>query len=399
VATPIPFQQTEVAEIITTAETADFYAGPDTQFPVVMTAAAGERYPVMGISENGSWWKLACGDEAAPLPECWAPMDVALVQPYEESYASVAPPAGLIYAEYDVGTWRLDDDLIPRLLSTRIDLFVSPAGTQAVYFDEDGRLWHMDLATAAKRQLTDQEKLYPHAVWHGEDAVLTGVYLTPEEMEGPNNGHLARIDVAAGGLTVLEPDALSFGHPAVSPDGTIAYDAGGAVYLLAPDRTEPTPFVAADFVGWEQDPVALRQPAFSADGTRLAWLAPYGERTTIAVFDLEAETVTELHPFDPARFGGLPPAPVWGPDGNWIAVRVLANGLEGTGLWLLSLDGEEQYLGYNLSDPVWQDAEHVLFSHYRYEGRTPIERVNVVTGERRELAISGNAVVVAVTSR
>jgi Tol biopolymer transport system component len=105
------------------------------------------------------------------------------------------------------------------------------------------------------------------------------------------------------------------------------------------------PFDAEAFAG--ADAIVLSpffNPAWSPDGSKLLWLAPTGERVYLQLFDLDEQTAVSLFNWDPARFGGLIPSPVWSPDGQWIAMEVLANGPEGSGLWLVAVDGSETYL-------------------------------------------------------
>jgi Tol biopolymer transport system component len=90
----------------------------------------------------------------------------------------------------------------------------------------------------------------------------------------------------------------------------------------------------------------LTGPAWPPDGRRLVWLIADcredGCQRSVGVFDLEARTARLLHPHRPAGMGGQPPAPIWRPDGQWLAVAVWAEDRAESGIWVLRVDGGQE---------------------------------------------------------
>jgi Tol biopolymer transport system component len=170
-------------------------------------------------------------------------------------------------------------------------------------------------------------------------------------MVGMDYGYptLARLGGAdaeqASDYFVLDDSELSYTLPAISPDGrTVAYDQAGQPWLYRQDQgTEPfdlTPY------GLSNDPeLRLYSPAWSSDGRRLVWLISDcredGCQQSVGVFEFEAQTAQLLHPHWPAGMGGQPPAPIWSPDGRWLAFTAWAEEPGESGVWVLRVDGQQ----------------------------------------------------------
>jgi Tol biopolymer transport system component len=138
--------------------------------------------------------------------------------------------------------------------------------------------------------------------------------------------------------------------------------------------------------------VQINQPAWSPDGQRLAWVvngslaADGGLRVGVALFELKSRTAQVVHPYDPAG-EGWPAAPVWSPDGAWLAFSDSSSS-ERAGTWIARTEGEtveERHLGLG-GNPVWSPDGHWLAFQSVGEGGLLIYvALNVETWERRTL--------------
>jgi len=180
----------------------------------------------------------------------------------------------------------------------------------------------------------------------------------------------------------------------LSPDGTtIAYGGGdnGWLYHMG---TGPEPLLPADYGLTGSKGVQLGSPAWSPDGTQLAWMVNGGLgedgafRMAIAVFDLPRRTHQLLHPYEPMGRGGWPEAPVWSPDGRWLAFAPGPVNLDEAGVWVVSLNGEEEhYFGFG-GTPVWSpDGQWLAFLHISEEGVPQLMAAETATWTMRPIDI------------
>lgn len=260
----------------------------------------------------------------------------------------VAPPAGLVYRASD-GLWRLGAGGRPQLLTERADALPAPDAAHAVYMDNEDQLWLIDLADGSERPFAQGVHLSRFYQWGDAHTLLLGVWLTPAESEGAAAGHMATLDIDSGKLQVINEKYLSLGRPALAPDGqTVAYDlspfhADVALtgYLYHPDGGS-SPIDPALFNGLgDERPWHLYNPAWSPDGRQLAWLWGAEAGSRLVRFDLDGQKATTLLTWQPAGFAALPPAPLWSPDGQWLAIEVWASNEAESGLWLVAADGSD----------------------------------------------------------
>jgi Tol biopolymer transport system component len=131
-------------------------------------------------------------------------------------------------------------------------------------------------------------------------------------------------------------------------NGRIAYATGDGISTVRPNGTDATPLV---------DIAGARDPAWSADGKRLAFVAPGGTGHLLVYVasasgnHLRRVSRTGVDRFDPS----------WSPDGKHLAVLGRLPAVEGTntaGLYVLGIGGRrEKRIATTVADTNFGDAE------------------------------------------
>jgi Tol biopolymer transport system component len=107
------------------------------------------------------------------------------------------------------------------------------------------------------------------------------------------------------------------------------------------------------------------------------------------VFDLAARTVQVLHPYE-SQGVGWPPAPVWSPDGAWLAFGD-GSPSDQAGLWVARVEGDEQTQEHHLGlggNPVWSpDGRWLAFQAMGHNAPPTYDVVEISTWKRRTLDI------------
>lgn len=274
------------------------------------------------------------------------------------------PPAGLIIRSFETpGLMQVGPDMAVRSLVDSDEYLLSPELTWGVRPAGGDQAAVLSIAGGTEQNLALPGRLVGCYVWQDELNVLCGIRYDDEE-DGPNLGHLTRLNAVTGLATVLDDEGWLLSKPAVSPDrGIIAYDGGpeGLVYLRSGDQTQlfdPTAYSGIP----EAKSIRLGSPSFSPDGRYLAWLMG-ADQITVQIFDLQEATTWGLHPFEPLGFGGWFQPAVWSSDGRWLAAIILPASPHEEGLWLLAADGSEEiYLGFQQDNPVWASESLLLYT-------------------------------------
>ena len=294
----------------------------------------------------------------------------------DANLGSVAPPVGLIYRAAENGIVQIQTDgshrqLFDEQTANIPNLQVAPDGRHAAYLNEERQLSVIDSVTGEQQQLAADFNLSNYLAWGDAHNLLLGVWLDPSEGDGPNNGHMTTANIDTGEIQILDEEDLMWYRPAMLADsGLVAFDVlaagpddimNGRIY--SPDTGlqsfDQSTFSASN----EMISGPLFNAAWSPDGMQLSWLVTTGERFAVQLFDLEAKTAVQIFDWDPARFSGLVPSPVWNPDGQWLALDVWANGPEGSGIWLLAADGSSQTLvDAQGHDPYWVNDFQLIFN-------------------------------------
>lgn len=345
-------------------------------FLLVACSGAAGTPGVVATSTPGATSTLPPAESQTPtasptaLPTPTQALTAPAATPTPESPRSdlVPAPPGLFFRTAE-GLWRVGASGKPELLTARTLALPSPDGRSAILRDDNGVVWLLDLASGQEQALDLGVQAMGLFSWLDSQRCLIGFWAGVED-EGPNTGRLGLYDLSSGVLTDLET-GLTSAPPAVSPDGRlVAYSAFDAAYLYAVGGAAE-PLDIAGLAGFpESKSLYYGTAAWSPDGRRLAWLIGGGFGTEGAwqiglyVLDLSAGAAEQIYAYEPAGFGGWLSAPIWSPDGEWLALPLFASTPEASGLWLVSADGRvtrQVLLTTQITGLVWSGRQ-LLFS-------------------------------------
>jgi hypothetical protein len=176
---------------------------------------------------------------------------------------------------------------------------------------------------------------------------------------------------SSGSSPITDTPDVDETEPDVAPDGRIVYrrtPAGapladdGELWVLSADGSEDAPLG-----------ISGRVPAWSPDGTQIAYMSEAGDAWRIYVYDVasgESRLISEECP-TLCRF------PAWSPDGAWLLYNttVSETNFRGTGLWSVPADGSApplRWLEGPYGHPAWSATGWIAFN-----GPDGIYRVHV----------------------
>ena len=302
---------------------------------------------------------LAAPAAAQPLPTLEPAADVTAVAspdpastpvPEEVSVpaqdgVSISPAevAGLVFDMGELVKVAPDGTLIS--LYTRPVDILSANGRYALTSGY-GDYWMYDLLTGNLVKLNDTSTREECcATWwtvHDDEVLMLSAVAGASVGVG-SQGYLTVIGVDGTGYRVLDADHPSAGTPAVSPDGTwIAYGMGETGWLFG-GELGPLPFDPADYGLVSLKGQQISHPAWSPDGTKIAWYwqgtLNVGPRRGVVIFDLVNRTYQMSALVEPGTEYLPAASPLWSPDGKWLAYLLEAKDAGDTGAWVMQADG------------------------------------------------------------
>jgi TolB protein len=295
-------------------------------------------------------------------------------------------PPGLAYTTSE-GLWLVDGAEQQVLIHDNPQAVLSADGSRLLSYDlvqQDA--WLIDRGDGAVLNLTrTPDRLECCFQWWPQrpDLVLFG---SAAEVENPLavRYHPTVVGLDGDGYQILDSEhainvAGADGAMALSPDGrAIAYGAGQIGWFYRHGADGPEPFYPRVYGLDVDEPFQIAQPAWSPDGTHLAWIVKGGvtesgssDWTGVAVFDLTARVARIVHQYE-SQGVGWPPAPVWSPDGQWLAF-IDSSPSEYAGLWVARVGTavEMQHLQVG-GNPVWSpDGQWLAFQSMTSEVGPP----------------------------
>jgi hypothetical protein len=314
-------------------------------------------------------------------------------------------PPGLVYSTSE-GLWLVKADGMQRGDGQPVQIHndpqavLSPDGARLLSYDANEQdLWLLDPVEGTIWNLIrTSDRTECCFQWWPERPDVVLFYSAEGAESGPGTTYyMSAVNTDGQGYQILDAEHDTGtnsgpGHFAPSPDGqTIAYSSGGTGWLYRWGGAEA--FDPWDYGLMVRDGVEIAQPAWSPDGTRLAWIVKGnlavdgGLRVGVSVFDLETQTARVLHPYEPQGVG-WPAAPVWSPDGKWLAFGDSSASNE-AGLWVARTEGlwEEYHLGLG-GNPVWSpDGKWLAFQSASQDGPPVYLLAEAGTWELRPLNV------------
>ncbi len=361
-------------------------SGPDTTFDIVDVIPLGNLVEVTGVTEDEAWWRVRCPD--GQIANCWISADPDLSQPAPLTKRSLS---GLVFRPVDeqFQLWMVDGNGEPQLKLENFRGSVAPDGKSALscclsreFID---MLSLVDLETGAEVDLLPETGRFVHNPTWWPSRPGTVLFLTQNadpagQPLGTSIGNLGIVNTDKTDYEILDETNETFAPPAASPDGeTIAYNRSNnptspnAIFEPWLYRLDsgPEPFDYEAYGLEDLSDASFGAPAWSPDGTRLAWVIA-GEigpddifLLGLAIFDLESETSEVVLTYvpindEPSSING--PGPIWSPDGEWLVWAAFPVD-DPPGFWVLRPDGADFQFIPGGDGPVWSpEGDYLAFN-------------------------------------
>ncbi len=227
-------------------------------------------------------------------------------------------------------------------------------------------------------------------VWHPDGRRLVYQRAEPTGETGLPRFSLWWLDVTSGEThPVFRDGGLASYAAAFSPDGQwLSYKSPGnntlQIFNLLDGRATTIPIPSQ----------SGSTPSWSPAGDALLF---WDGALRVTLYELKSDHKTDL--------GGEPGqtdyAAVWSPDGTWLAIDreppAAAQGKRGDQIWLVRPTGADAHLllgedDVSYSNIVWAaDGKALFYTRYSYQnlGKSEIWRVDVATGETKQLVVGG----------